>query len=122
MSPARVLLIEDEAVLRTSLAALLRNRGYEVREAASAAEALACAAQFTADVAIADLMLRDQLNGLELLGMLRDRLPAVRAVLITGFPSEELRDSAEQAGVAAFLEKPFTIQQLAAAIDPRASG
>jgi len=121
MGGPRILLIEDEAVLRTSLAALLRNRGFDVVEAASAAEALAAVTQFAVDVAVADLMLRDHMSGLDVLVLLRGRLPELRAVLITGFPSEELRGSAALAGVAAFLEKPFTIEQLAAAIDPGAA-
>ena len=78
----------------------------------------ATAASGGVDVVIADLMLRDRLSGLDVVDLVRARLPEVRVVLITGFPSDQVRADAALAGVAAFLEKPFTIQQLAAAIDP----
>jgi DNA-binding NtrC family response regulator len=104
---ARVLLVEDEQGLRSSLAALLSYNGHEVREASSAREAFAVADAFAPDIVVADWMLKNDLHGLDVLERLSGANPRLRTILITGFPSAQLREAAVRGGVTAFLEKPF---------------
>lgn len=104
---ARVLLVEDEQGLRRSLAALLSYNGHEVREASSAGEAFAVADGFAPEIVVADWMLKNHLHGLDVLQRLSGTNPRLRTILITGFPSAQLREAAVRGGVIAFLEKPF---------------
>lgn len=109
----RVLLVEDEEVLRTSLAGLLRHRGFDVRDARSTAEAVEVGRTFHPDVLIADWMLQNHLHGLDVARLLLDTNPALRTIVITGFPSQELRAEAErEPAVIGFLEKPFAFEDL----------
>jgi CheY-like chemotaxis protein len=110
---ARVLVVEDEDVLRGSLAHLLRHRGWDVRDARSGNEALEVGQDFHPDVLIADWMLENHLHGLEVSRLLRGANPTLRTIVITGFPSHELREEAErEPAVVGFLEKPFSFEDL----------
>lgn len=109
----RVLVVEDEDVLRGSLAHLLRHRGFEVRDARNGSEAVAIGREFAPDLLIADWMLQNHMHGLEVARTLFGTNPRLRTIVITGFPSQELRAEAErEPAVIGFLEKPFTFEDL----------
>jgi two-component system nitrogen regulation response regulator GlnG len=114
---ARILLVEDEDLIRRSLAHLLRRSGHEVREAGSGYEALDTASTFHPDLLITDWMLKNHSHGLDVARRLAEDNPGLLTIVITGFPSQRLRAEAEGApGVVAFLEKPFRFEELAAAV------
>ena len=86
-----LLLVEEDASLRRSLQLLLQGQGFEVRAHASAAQALADDSAVRSNVLVADSRLLDS-EGIDVLRSLHELGWSGRAVLITGFGSEELAD------------------------------
>lgn len=113
---ARLLILDDEQSYREYLQRYLVREGHEVRTAASGPEALSVAEGFEPDVLLADWMLKDDMHGLEVGMALRERIPNMRILLMTGFPSSEIREEAERAAVFAFIEKPFSLDEVAGAV------
>lgn len=112
-SDAVVLLVEDEAPVRTFAARALRLRGHSVLEAASAEEALALLqdAALHVDVFVTDVVM----PGLDGPGWVRqalERRPLVRTVFISGYAEEALTDLQARIPNSVFLPKPFSLAEL----------
>ena len=114
MQHGRVLLVEDEEILRTLAARVLREEGYEVLEASTGAEALALASDPARPLGlvITDLAM-PRMGGRELRERLLDVSPDLPVLFISGYNTEDavLRDLL--AGGDAFLQKPFRPSELA---------
>ena len=106
-----------QASYRGNLTRLLVSAGHVVESASSGHDAVAIADHFKADVLVVDWMLRNSLDGLEVVEQLARKVPGLATVLITGYPSRELRAKASDHGVYAFLEKPFRTGELLEAIE-----
>ncbi|RRN61795.1 response regulator transcription factor [Caulobacter sp. 602-1] len=116
-SPPRLLLVEDDAAVRRALQLLLRARGYDVRAYAAGSALLAdLDAQRQAVVLIADMKM-PEVDGVMLLRALRSGGWQGPALLITGFPTPQVRADAMAAGYARVLEKPLIEHALADAVD-----
>ena len=102
----RLLLVEDDAGVRRSLQLLLRARGFDVRAYSAGAALLADPLSDSAGCFVADYSM-DDLDGLEVLSRLRSRGWTGPAVLITAFPTADLRARALASGFDEVLEKPF---------------
>jgi CheY-like chemotaxis protein len=109
---ARLLVVDDERRFRSHLCRILEAWGHEVRDAANGAGALEVAADFAPELLIADWMLRSSSDGIELAQALRARHPALRVVVITGYPSDALQARVSSGELVAVLEKPFAISTL----------
>lgn len=114
--PTRVVIAEDEALIRLDLKECLVEEGYEVvGEAGDGAEALDLIRDLKPDVAILDVMMPN-VDGLsaarEIVG---DRLAAV--VILTAYSQRELVEQARDAGAMSYLLKPFKREDLAPAIE-----
>lgn len=109
----RVLIVEDEAVLRKHLARFFAREGYEVSTASSSAEALDRLHGAPFDMLLLDLMLPDG-DGLDLLAGLGERRPP-RTVVMTASsdPRDERRAHALKA---VMLRKPLDLLRLARAL------
>ncbi|MFZ5624469.1 MAG: sigma-54-dependent transcriptional regulator [Gemmatimonadota bacterium] len=106
--PARILIVDDEANIRRMLAALLRAEGYHALEAATGMAALEAAGQSPEpDAVLLDLMMPG-LNGLETLARLKDRLPDVPVVMMSGQAQIPDAVQATRLGAFQFLEKPLS--------------
>jgi CheY-like chemotaxis protein len=105
-----ILLVEDHGPTRAALARLLTRRRYRVVEAASAAEALACASREKFDLVISDIGLPDQ-DGHHLMTSLRDR-HGLRGIALSGYGMEQDIARGRRAGFIAHLIKPVSIQAL----------
>lgn len=114
---ARILVVDDEQGYRRQLEIALGAEGHEIRTACSGREGIDVGARFHPEVLITDWMLRDDIHGLHVERVLRAVYPAMRVILITGFPTNELRGDAHSAEVAAFIEKPFTLNRIRGAIE-----
>jgi DNA-binding NtrC family response regulator len=110
-SKGTVLLVDDEAYVRDSLATLLERRGFAVRTAASADRALADGAAEGADAVVADLRMPG-LSGLELLRELQARAPALPVVLLTGHGTVASAVECMRAGAFDYLLKPADPEEL----------
>lgn len=112
----RLLLVEDEAALRRSTSRALSRRGYQVVEAASAEEALACLDTDVSGVAlvVTDVIMSG-MNGIDLAAKLRERRPELPVVFISGYAPEDLHGGLISRA-SGFVMKPFTNDQLCVAI------
>jgi len=113
----RVLLAEDQAMVRGALAALLTLEGDMeiVAEAARGDEVVAAATAAQPDVALLDIEMPG-IDGLEAAAALRERLPSCRVLILTTFGRPGYLRRAVESGVAGFVIKDTPAPQLAAAI------
>ena len=103
-----VLIVDDEPNLRRMVAALLSAEGYEVREAADGRAGMAVARDNEPDVALVDLMMPGDLDGIATMTALRDRFPDLPVVMMSGKAALSDAVRATRLGAFTFLEKPLT--------------
>lgn len=108
----RLLIVDDETSYCRQLEIAMTADGWEVATASSGRDAIDVGARFRPDVAITDWMLCDDIHGLHVSQVLRAVVPDCRTVLITGFPSDDLRAEAKKLGISEFVEKPFTLDRI----------
>ncbi len=116
-SRGRILLVEDDAPIRTAVAEALRNAGFEVGEAADGEGALARAAEAPPALVILDLCLPG-LHGLEVLRRLRAAggIRHLPVIVLTGVEPERVEE-ALALGADEFLAKPFSLSVLIDAVE-----
>jgi two-component system, response regulator PdtaR len=113
--PMRVLVAEDETIIRLDLKDLLERSGFEVcAEARDGEEAVALARSEQPDVAIMDVKM-PKLDGIEAARRILDERP-IPIVMLTAYGQDELVQRAAEAGVFGYLVKPFREQDLVPAI------
>ena len=111
----RILVAEDETIIRLDLRALLERAGFEVcAEARDGEEAVALARSEQPDVAVLDVKM-PKLDGIEAARRIRDERP-IPIVMLTAYGQDELVQRAAEAGVFGYLVKPFREQDLLPAI------
>src|SRR5881398_2370908 len=111
----RVLVAEDETIIRLDLKDLLERSGFEVcAEARDGEEAVALARREQPDVAIMDVKM-PKLDGIEAARRILDERP-IPIVMLTAYGQQELVARAVEAGVFGYLVKPFREQDLVPAI------
>lgn len=110
--PRHVLVVDDEPLIRWSVAESLSDLGVDVEQASDAASALRIVSTTALpfDVVVLDLRLPD-MDDLSLLGTLRQLLPDALLVLMTAFGTSELVADAQAMGVPV-LNKPFELDDL----------
>jgi DNA-binding NtrC family response regulator len=107
----RILVVEDELLLRWSIVETLTQAGCSVTDVGDAASALRAAAAQDFDVFILDYQLPDS-RDLTLLTALRRQCPNSTVVMMSAFLTPETVHQAQAAGVHAFLDKPFGMEAL----------
>jgi CheY-like chemotaxis protein len=106
-----ILVVDDEPGIRTMIQFELSQQGYDILTAESGAKALEILNGRTVNLILTDMRM-PQMDGLELVSRVRQILPTIPIVLMTGFVEERVRKVQEQK-VSGTLNKPFTIDQLA---------
>ncbi len=107
----RILVVDDEPMVRTVTAKLLRLRGHNVLTADGGPAALSVLSEDTFDVVVTDLSMPD-MTGRELAAAIRQRYPALPVVLLTGDTDADV----ETKDIAAVVKKPFQLNALIDAI------
>lgn len=109
-----ILLVEDEAGLRSAICEFLESRGYRVLTAANAAEALRLAATCSeaADLLLTDLVMPG-IGGLELAAKLTELVPGTKVVYMSGYTELTVRPEAFEKP-RFYIQKPFSLSGLAA--------
>jgi two-component system C4-dicarboxylate transport response regulator DctD len=117
----RVLVVEDELLIRWSIVETLTNAGCSVTEAGDAASALQAAAAEDFDAVVLDYRLPDS-NDLTLLEALRSQLPESRVVMMSAYGTPDIIHRAQALGVQRFLDKPFEMESLKNLVTDQADG
>ena len=111
---ARILVAEDEALIRLDLVEMLTEAGYEVvAQATNGVEAIALAKEFKPDLAILDVKM-PELDGISAAQEIIEISPVL---MLTAFSQKDLVERARDAGVMAYVVKPFSINDLTPAIE-----
>lgn len=110
-SPLRILFVEDDPATNRTLSKLLARRGHAVHAVASGKEALATPALESFDLVICDIGLPDT-NGWDLIVELKQRVPQIQAVALTGFGSIGDYGKSAEAGFAVHITKPAEIESI----------
>ena len=115
-TPKHLLLVEDEAPLRTAVAERLADHGYEVVQAENGEVALDALAEFAFDIVVTDLRLPG-IDGTAVIEAAVERYPEIIGIVITGYGT--VRDAVEviKRGAADFVTKPFQFDELRHALD-----
>jgi two-component system, response regulator PdtaR len=115
-TPHRVLIAEDEALIRLDLAEMLREEGYEVvGEAGDGQEAVELAEALNPDLVIMDVKMPRR-DGIDAAAEIASKRIAP-IVVLTAFSQRDLVERARDAGAMAYLVKPFSINDLIPAIE-----
>ncbi len=107
MSPAQVLIVEDEAGIRLALSGLLRREGYEVAQASDGREAELLLRAGPYDLVLTDLALGNGPSGLDVLRCVRETAPECPVVMITAHGNEKVAVEAMRLGAEDYVPKPF---------------
>jgi response regulator NasT len=114
ITPARILVAEDEALIRLDLVEMLTEAGYEVvAQATNGVEAISLAKQFKPDLAILDVKM-PEMDGITAAEQIIEIAPVL---MLTAFSQRDLVERARDAGVMAYVVKPFSIGDLTPAIE-----
>ena len=113
----RVLLVEDEDVVRSFAVRALKRQGYEVLEASTGVEALEVMEEVggNVDIVVSDVVM-PEMDGPTLLKELRKKNPSLKIIFVSGYPHEAFETSLDKNEQFAFLPKPFSLPQLAAKV------
>src|SRR6185295_17794095 len=103
-----VLIVDDEPNIRRMVGALLASEGYEVREAPDGTRGVALATEAEPDLALVDLMMPGEIDGMGVLTALRERLPELPVIMMSGRAGLSDAVRATKLGAFTFLEKPLT--------------
>ncbi len=110
--PSRVLIIDDERLIRWSLEQTLEKAGYEVQTAENGATALAAAREEAPDLVLLDLKLPD-LDGIQLLRQLKTMYPDTQVVIMTAYADVSTAVEAMRLGAYDYVAKPIDFGNLA---------
>ncbi len=113
----RVLLVEDEDVVRSFAVRALTRQGYEVLEASDGQEALDIVAEHDGaiDIVVTDVVM-PEMDGPTMFRELRKTNPSIKVIFVSGYPNEAFRETLGSGEDVAFLPKPFSLPQLAAKV------
>jgi DNA-binding NtrC family response regulator len=98
----RILVVDDEQIIRESLSFILKKEGYSVEEAGNGKDALAKHESNAFDIIITDIEM-PEMKGVDLLKQIRQRTPQALVVIITAFGSVETAVQALREGAADYI-------------------
>jgi DNA-binding NtrC family response regulator len=115
----RVFIVDDDEHVRKTVAFVLKQGGYEVCEAADGEEAIAAIecfpTGFSIQAIICDINL-PEVNGYDLISFIREKLPAVPVIVLTGYPDVQGAALLFKQGVVDYLIKPGRAETLLEAV------
>ncbi len=113
-TPKRILVVEDDAEMRTLLEDFLKEEGFEIELVSNGAEAFRKLVRESFALILTDIRLPG-LTGLDILPGFRKLQPEVPIIVITAFGSEDVREKAIKRGATIYLEKPvhfYTLRKI----------
>jgi DNA-binding NtrC family response regulator len=112
---ARILIVDDDENIRKVLTMILEDEGYVVDQAETAEQAIEKTEKNFYNMALIDIRLPD-MEGIELLTKMKDTVPKMRKIIITGYPTLQNAIEAVNRGADAYILKPFDINKVLATI------
>jgi two-component system response regulator HydG len=107
----KILVVDDQRNMRTTLAMMLRGVGYEVDEAADGAQGRESGATGAYDVVITDLRMGEY-DGIDVLRAVKEAQPMTEVIVMTAYGTIESAVEAMRVGAFDYIQKPFTEQEL----------
>ncbi|MEM2263267.1 MAG: response regulator, partial [Candidatus Bathyarchaeia archaeon] len=112
---ARILIVDDDENIRKVLTMILEDEGYTVDQAETAKQAIEKTRRNFYNIALIDIRLPD-MEGIELLTKMKDTVPRMRKIIITGYPTLQNAIEAVNRGADAYILKPFDVNKVLATI------
>ena len=116
MSPGSVLIVDDDASIRTMVRAVLQRNGFEVEDVGSGNQAIACIREKLYDAVVLDIMMGNG-SGQDVLQALALERPNQKCVVVISATSQPNIDKLDIANVKITLRKPFNISELVDAVN-----
>ncbi|UCE41577.1 MAG: response regulator [Candidatus Aminicenantes bacterium] len=107
----KILVIDDEKLIRWSLKEILTQEGYDVDTTDTAGEAIKLTRDIPYHLIIADLEIQDE-NGIEMLKKIKEFRPEVKTIILSAHPKQTMQPEFGDLQVFAIIEKPFKSDQL----------
>lgn len=108
---ARILIVDDDENIRKVLVAILEDEGYTVESVGTARKAIEATKRKFYNVALIDIRLPD-MDGTDLLLRIRDTVPRIRKIIITGYPTLQNAIDAVNRQADAYIMKPFDVEKV----------
>jgi len=121
MSKGKILVVDDEDIVRTSCSRTLVPEGYDVRLAKNGVEGLQMAAGERFDLVLTDLKMPD-MDGIEVLRIIKEKWPETVVIIVTGYQTVDTAVKAIKLGANNYIEKPFTPDALLSAVSEALTG
>ena len=112
---SRVLIVDDENSIRTTLSAFLRNAGYEADTAPDAVTACEILENQSYDIVVTDIIM-PRMTGIDLMKKIRAKSEEIQVIVMTGEPTVDTAITAVQAGANDYLVKPVSKFELVRAV------
>jgi len=106
---AKILIVDDDENIRNTMKTILEDEGYLVDLAATGSEAVQKTKKTAYNIALLDIRLPD-MEGVELLKLIKDTVPRTRKIMVTGYPSMQNAVAALNKNADAYLIKPIDIE------------
>jgi len=108
---ARILIVDDDENIRKVLATILEDEGYDVDSVDTAKKAIERTRRKFYNIALIDIRLPD-MEGIELLTKMKNTIPKIRKIIITGYPTLQNAVEAVNRGADAYILKPFDMEKV----------
>lgn len=108
---SKVLIVDDDENIRSTMKTILEDEGYIVDLAATGSEAIQKTQETAYNIALLDIRLPD-MEGVELLKLMKDPTPRTRKIMVTGYPSMQNAIIALNKNADAYLIKPVNVEKL----------
>ena len=108
---ARIIIVDDDEGIRETLVAILQEEGYQVDTAENGKEAIKKTNAEFYNLALIDIRLPD-IEGIDLLKEIKETVPKIRKIIITGYPTMQNAIEAVNNGADAYVLKPFDVEKV----------
>ena len=108
---ARILIVDDDENIRKVVQAILEDEGYIVEAADTGDKGIERTKRKFFNIALIDVRLPD-MEGIELLTRMKDTVPRMRKIIITGYPTLQNAVAAVNRGADAYIMKPFDVEKV----------
>lgn len=115
MKKGKILVIDDEDIVRTSCCRTLVPEGYDMKTAGNGFEGLKMLEEEKFDLVLTDLKMPD-MDGIEVLKKIKEEWPEIMVIIITGYQTVDTAVKSIKLGAFDYIEKPFTPDTLIAAV------